>query len=73
MSLEYVISATDQFSSVFDKFAKKAKSIGDSMTAAGKKLTAGITLPIVGLATAAGLASVEFESAFTGVKYCPLR
>lgn len=45
----------------------RLKSTGQSMTAAGKTATMGLTLPIVGAAVAIGKASIDFESAFTDV------
>lgn len=67
MAIEYVISAVDNASAVFDGVEKKLASVGDKMQSSGKKLTTAVTLPILGAATASGAASIGFESAFTGV------
>lgn len=47
---------------------KKMQDIGKSMESAGKDLTKTVTLPIVGIGTAASKAAIDFESAFAGVK-----
>lgn len=56
----------------FSENAKKAGStltgVGDEMKGIGKSLSMSVTAPIVGLGTAAFKASVDFESAFAGVR-----
>jgi TP901 family phage tail tape measure protein len=47
---------------------KKMQDIGKSMESVGKDLTKTVTLPIVGIGTAASKAAINFESAFAGVK-----
>ena len=47
---------------------RNLKSTGDSLTSAGRTLTAGVTVPLVALGAAAFKASVDFESAFAGVR-----
>lgn len=47
---------------------KKMESFGKDMTAAGKTLTVGVTAPIVGVGVAALKSSIDYESAFAGVK-----
>ena len=44
------------------------QDIGKSMESVGKDLTKTVTLPIVGIGTAASKAAIDFESAFAGVK-----
>ena len=51
-----------------EDFSKKAEKVGKSATQIGKSLTTTFTTPILGLATGAVKASVEFESAFAGVR-----
>ena len=51
-----------------EDFSKKAEKVGKSATQIGKSLTTTVTTPILGLATGAVKASVEFESAFAGVR-----
>ncbi len=47
---------------------KKMQDIGKGMESVGKDLTKTLTLPIVGIGTAASKAAIDFESAFAGVK-----
>lgn len=47
---------------------KNAESAGRAQEQAGKTLTKAVTLPLIGMATYAGKAAIEFESSFTGVK-----
>jgi len=49
-------------------FGAKMQSVGSSITSAGKTLTAGLTLPLVGLGTLAVKAASDFESSFAGVR-----
>ncbi|MBQ9308195.1 MAG: phage tail tape measure protein, partial [Clostridia bacterium] len=51
-----------------EDFSKKAEKVGKSATQIGKSLTTTISTPILGLATTAIKASVDFESAFAGVR-----
>ena len=46
----------------------KIKGVGKSMTGVGKNLTATVTAPVAGLATAAIKSSIDFETAFAGVR-----
>lgn len=46
----------------------KMTGLGSAFTGAGKSLSKNVTLPLAGLGTAAVKASVDFESAFTGVR-----
>lgn len=46
----------------------KLTGIGSALTGAGKTLTKNVTTPLVGLGTLATKASIDFESAFTGVR-----
>lgn len=68
MSLQYVISAVDNFSGTFDALEKKAKGVGDKLTSVGKKLTVGVTTPIVGLGTAAVVTASSFDTAMSKVQ-----
>lgn len=46
----------------------KITGVGKSMTGVGKNLTATVTAPVAGLATAAIKSSIDFETAFAGVR-----
>lgn len=46
----------------------KLTGLGSALTGAGKTLTKNVTTPLVGLGTLATKASIDFESAFTGVR-----
>lgn len=46
----------------------KMKEIGDKMTSVGKSMSMKVTAPIVAFGTLAAKASVDFESAFAGVR-----
>ena len=50
-----------------EKWSRKQKRSFQNISDSGKRLTAGITLPVAGLAVAIGKISVDFETAFTGV------
>jgi len=47
---------------------KSLESVGKDMTAAGKTLSVGVTAPIVGVGVAALKSSIDYESAFAGVR-----
>ncbi len=53
----------NDFSKKFDKFNK----VGDSIEKVGKKLTVGISLPLAGIATAAGKAAMDMETSMAKV------
>ena len=61
-----------KFGNVITPMGQKMKAFGDDMAGVGKALTTGLTLPIVAGAGYAMKAAVQYESAFTGVKLCPL-
>lgn len=65
--LKEASSLSTRFSNSLDKMSKKLKSVGQNMTSAGRSMTIGLTAPIIGVGYAAGKASIDFESAFTGV------
>lgn len=52
----------------FESTSKKIKSAGQDIKNVGQSLTIGVTAPIVGVGYAAGKASIDFETAFAGVK-----
>lgn len=66
--LQYVISAVDNFSGVFDELEKKVSKAGDKMKSVGKKLTLGVTTPVVGLGTAAVVTASNFDTAMSKVQ-----
>lgn len=51
-----------------DGLASTAKSTGKKMTSAGKKMTAGVTAPLVGLGVAAFKTSADFQQAMNNVE-----
>lgn len=51
-----------------EKASEKFKSTGDKIEGLGKGLTTKLSLPLIGLGTMAAKASIDFESAFAGVK-----
>ena len=50
------------------KISKSLNSTGRDLSRAGATLTKGVTLPVLGIGAAAFKSSVDFESAFAGVK-----
>ena len=62
------LSQLDVFKREGATVADKLTGLGSSFTSAGKTLTKNVTVPLVGLGTAATKAAVDFESAFTGVR-----
>ncbi len=61
-------TAWQKASDTLDAAAKKLDDIGKSMSQAGQSLSFMVTAPIVGAGVAAGKASIDFESAFAGVR-----
>lgn len=59
--------ALQQASANLQTTASTFSTVGSQMTSAGLALTAGITVPIVGIGYAAITAAIEFESSFAGV------
>lgn len=66
--LQKQTSAWQKATTVLDDAAKKMEAISRTMTQAGQGLSLMVTAPIVGAGVAAGKASVDFETAYTGVK-----
>lgn len=67
--LKVRISANaDQFDSAMKKMQKSFNRSVRKMERTGRKMTRNITMPIAAIAGAAVTASVDFESAFTGVR-----
>lgn len=44
------------------------EALGNTLSSVGKGLTAGVTVPLAGVATASAKTAIDFESAFAGVK-----
>ncbi len=72
--LSIVLRTIDKSTAVFrkvageaDKLSGRLGKIGKSATAAGKSLTAGLTLPIVGLGVAGVKSMMEFEQGMSNV------
>lgn len=45
----------------------KLQSVGQSMTSTGRSMTRNVTLPLLGMGTAAAMTGIQYESAFAGV------
>lgn len=61
-----------QLSKNLDDTSKKFQSVGEILSDFGRSYTTKVTAPIVAGGTAAFKASMDFESAFAGVNFCPL-
>lgn len=59
---------TTSFDRNMTKLQSSMKSIGSKMTSAGKMMTAGLTIPIVGLGTAAVMTGAKFDSQMSKVQ-----
>lgn len=55
------------FAKNIEESSAKLKSLGESMTSIGKKMTASLTVPIVGLGTVSVKTAADFESSMTKV------
>jgi len=62
-----IITAVDNASAVIGGITSKYKAFGQNITAAGRQLTMGLTLPIAAFGVAAVKAASDYESAFVGV------
>ncbi|GIO39295.1 hypothetical protein J41TS12_41560 [Paenibacillus antibioticophila] len=61
-------TAWEKASKALDAAAKKMEDIGKKMTAAGQELSVMVTAPLVAVGAASTKASIDFESAFAGVR-----
>lgn len=71
LAVNLVANTADMFRTIDRDMAKLDKSLGTmgkKFTDAGKTLTAGLTLPLVGVAAGALKAASDFESSFAGVR-----
>ncbi|MYX18865.1 phage tail tape measure protein [Streptomyces sp. SID8380] len=66
--LERQSSAWRRVSTALDAAAKKMDAVGKKMQTAGREMSMMITAPIVAAGTASLKASIDFESAFAGVR-----
>lgn len=57
-----------QFMDSSGKAQNRVKALGNTFTSAGATMTKNVTLPLVGLGTAAAKAAIDYESAFAGVR-----
>src|ERR1700682_5765585 len=64
-TLSIVLKLVDDASAAMAGVGANLKSIGDSMTAAGRTLSTDVTLPIVGVGTAATKMASDFGQAAT--------
>ncbi|GIP63368.1 hypothetical protein J32TS6_19230 [Virgibacillus pantothenticus] len=65
---EFANSRWGKMSSNLDDFSKRMDKTGTKMMSAGRTMTTHVTLPVLGLGTAAFKMASDFESAFAGVK-----
>lgn len=66
--LEIQQSQWTQYGAKAEAAGAKISNVGEKITSVGKTLTLSVTAPIATFATAATKASIEFESAFAGVR-----
>lgn len=59
---------TGPFDKALSQSGSSLQTFGNQMSSAGKTMTMGITAPILGLGAGAVAASIDFESAFAGVR-----
>jgi len=65
--LEIIVNATDNASSKLESIGASVGNLGSSITGTGTRLTAGVTLPIVGMGAAALLAGNQFNEGMANV------
>lgn len=61
-------SAWTKATAALDAASKKMESLGRTMSAAGQSMSLMVTAPIAGAGVAAAKSSIDFETAFAGVK-----
>lgn len=61
-------SSLKQFMDSSGTAQDRVKALGNAFTSAGATMTKNVTLPLVGLGTAATKAAIDYESAFAGVR-----
>ena len=66
--VKIIIAGVDKFSKTFSDSQKKLKKLSSGMTSIGKKMSVGLTLPIVGAGVAAMKASMNFNEAMGNVQ-----
>lgn len=66
--LKRITAATERFKAVASRAQNQARMMGQGMRDAGSKMTAGLTLPIVGMGIAAAKTAIDFQNAFIGVQ-----
>ncbi|MGL5243682.1 MAG: phage tail tape measure protein, partial [Sarcina sp.] len=66
--LEHINKSMRVFERQSKYMGKNIRGVGRQFTQAGKTMTAGITLPVIGIGAASAKAAIDFESAFAGVK-----
>lgn len=66
--LEKQTSAWSKVSAAVDSFADKAEKVGQRMAKVGTELTWSISAPLTAIGGLASKASIEYESAFAGVR-----
>ncbi|MCK9497190.1 MAG: phage tail tape measure protein, partial [Dehalococcoidia bacterium] len=70
-----IMADTQQFVGQLDfadkqvqRFGRRMDRVGQQLQRGGTALTAGLTLPLVGLGVAAGKTAIDFESSFAGIR-----
>lgn len=66
-NLSIIITAIDKASGTFKKMGKNLAATGAKMKSAGKGMTMGLTLPIIGVGIAAGKLSMDFEKSMGNI------
>ena len=61
-------SSLQQFMDSSSTAQDQVKALGNTFTSAGATMTKNMTIPLVGLGTAAAKAAIDYESAFAGVR-----
>ncbi len=61
-------TSLQQFMDTSGTAQNRVKALGNAFTSAGATMTKNVTLPLVGLGTAAAKAAIDYESAFAGVR-----
>lgn len=61
-------SSLKQYGDSFQEFGKKMQDAGDKAAEIGKKLSLGVTTPLLAAGTYAAKMEIDFESAFAGVR-----
>ena len=67
-AMAYAQQQAEQFAGQAEGWRNRLGALGRGMTQVGAALTVGVSTPLIGAGAAATKASIDFESAFTGVR-----